>query len=80
MKTEQEENALETLSHNIQYLRTQYGFSKKEMAGLLGIGICSLNKLEKGELPPRLGVEILFNIQHYFGVAPQKLFTEQLGK
>ncbi|MBQ9963765.1 MAG: helix-turn-helix transcriptional regulator, partial [Clostridia bacterium] len=70
--------ALTILSHNMKHIREQYAFSKRDMARLLGIGIGSLNKLEKGELPPRLGVEILFNIQHYFGISPQILLTEKL--
>lgn len=66
------------LSHNVAYLRKQHGLSKKEMAALLGIGIYSLNKIERGELPQRLCVDILFHIHKHFGVRPSVVIGERL--
>ena len=43
---------IEYFCHNIAFLRKSHGLSKKEMAKILGIGIWSLNKIERGELPP----------------------------
>ncbi len=78
MKSEQNREEWNTLSENIRWLRKRYHLSKKDMAAILDIGIGSFNKVEKGELPPRLGVDILFNIQHYFGIQPQALLTKRL--
>ena len=61
---------------NIRYLRKSINLSKKEMANLLGIGLHSLNLLEKGMIPPRLSVQILYNIYHQFGLLP----SQQLGE
>lgn len=47
------------LSYNIRVLRER--LSKKEMAKRLGIG--TLTKIEKGILPPRLMVDVLFDIE-----------------
>ena len=42
--TEQE---VQILMQNITWLRKKYGYSKKMMAGILGIGLWSLNKIER---------------------------------
>lgn len=44
------------------------------MAGLLNISIKTLNKIENGELPPRLTVEIVFDIIDKFKISPKNLF------
>ena len=64
--------------HNVAWLRGRWGFSKKEMAQKLGIGLHSLNKIECGELPTMLGVEVLFRIDREFGIDPQTLLEQEL--
>lgn len=66
--------------YNVAWLRRQHGLSKKKMAQLLGIGIGSLNKIEKGELPPRISLENLTKIQEHFGIALTDLFGKRLGE
>ena len=70
--------------HNIAWLRKHYGYSQKRMAKLLGIGIVSLRKIEKGEMPKRLGAGIFMYIYANFGIRPAQLLekglTEQLLK
>ena len=61
--------------HNIVWLRKHYGISKKRMAELLGIGLWSLNKIEKGIIPPRLDVHILFAVSKQFGIPVSELFS-----
>ena len=48
------------LTLNIIKLRKENNLSKKEMAQILHISSYSLNKIEKGELPPRLNIDIVF--------------------
>lgn len=79
MYSERNKKSLEFFVYNVSWLRNHYGIKKKTMAELLGIGVGSLNKIEKGELPPRLTVEIIFNIQNYFGIHPKELFERKLG-
>lgn len=64
---------------NVMFIRKHSGISKKGMAKLLGIGVGSLNKIEKGEIPPNLSVEVIFNIHRHFGIHPKDLFGQQLG-
>ncbi len=54
----EEENFL----YNVLWLRKHYGFSKNKMAKILEIGIGSLNKIESGEMPPRLSAKTIINI------------------
>ncbi len=53
-------------------------YFKKHMAELLGIGIASLNKMENGEMPKRLGVEIVFKIYDVFKILPKNQFALEL--
>lgn len=66
------------LSHNMIWLRRKHGLSKKQMAKRLGIGIGTLNALERGELPPRMGVSVLYAIHDSLGTAPSLLLTQWL--
>ncbi len=67
---------LEIFTHNIMWLRRHYGLSKKRMADMLKIGLWSLNKIEKGEVPPRLTIEVLFVVQKCFGISPTSLLQK----
>ena len=60
---------MEYLSHNVLYLRKKHNITKRKMAKILGVGIKTLNKVEKGILPPRLSVEFLFRIKENFGTS-----------
>lgn len=44
------------------------------MAKLLQISVSSLNKIESGTMPERLGIGIVFRIQQVFGVHPREQF------
>ena len=46
--------------NNLVNLRKKNGLSKKVMANVLNISIYALNKIERGELPEKLSVEIVF--------------------
>lgn len=75
----QSQIAMNNFLHNVVWLRKQHGLSKKQMAKILGIGIGSLNKLENGELPPRMSIRILDRIQKYFGISKADQFAKRLG-
>ena len=65
---ESELHYCENFCKNILWLRKKHQLSKKRMAKLMGIGIGSLTKLEQGEIPPQLKVNVLFSIQNNFGI------------
>lgn len=73
-----ETREMEIFLKNVMWLREHYGISKKHMAELLGIGIASLNKIENGEMPKRLGVEIVFKIYDVFKILPKNQFALEL--
>lgn len=80
MKTTDHSVYIETFGHNVAWLRTHYGLSKKRMAGLLGIGVQSLNCIEAGKIPPRLSVQVMFRIQKYFHISAGEQLTRRLGE
>lgn len=65
-------------SYNVRFIRMRYNIPKKEMAKKLGIGIKSLDKIEDGEMPQRLSVEIFFRIRNIFGIQPKKQLEKYL--
>lgn len=67
------------LANNLTYLRKENGISKQELADIMGVGLWTVTKLERGELPPRMKVEALFRIQHRFGVSVHRLLGERLS-
>lgn len=67
---------LDCFCKNVVKLRQERGFTKKKMAAKLGISIATLTKIERGTVPPRTGVEILYRIHNEFGVLPSELFEE----
>ncbi len=69
-------NELDNVLDNIKWLRRNNNISKKQMAKILGIGLKTLNKIEDGEMPPRLGAGILCNISKHFGISSYKLFEQ----
>lgn len=69
---------IKNLANNIVRIRKEYGLSKKEMAKILGISIESLRKIEKGEIPLKMSVEVIFEIYDYFGITPKELFESRI--
>ncbi len=66
--------------HNVIWLRESNGLSKREMASILGIGVKTLDRIENGELPKLLSVNIFFHIWKYFGIHPTNQLGNRLGE
>ena len=75
----QTNNEIQVLCENIKLIRTTLGLSKKEMAQKIRISVYSLNKLERGIIPPRLPCDFLIYIHWEFGVTPSQMFMPRLG-
>ncbi len=71
---------VKTLGKNIKSLRENRGFSKKELAGRIGIGVKSLSKLEEGIFPPRLAVGVLFSLEREFGIRAYRFLRDDLAE
>ncbi len=80
MRNEESNREWEIFANNVKWIRKTYGISKKKMASLLKIGIGSLNKIENGEMPPRLTIEIFFIIYKFFGIHPKDQLGERLAE
>ena len=75
-----EDKEIDNLLYNIMWLRKKEKLSKKEMARILGVGMVSINKIEKREVPQRLGASIVIAIYEYFGILPAVLFEKRLDE
>ena len=50
------------------------------MAKLLKISMYSLRKIEAQEIPPRLSIELIFEISRIFHIPPYRLFASRLDE
>lgn len=64
----------ESLALNLYLIRKKNGLTQKEMAKRIGIGINTLRQLEKGIIPSRVSVGLIFNISNEFNIEPYELF------
>lgn len=78
MKHNEQQNEIEIFTHNIAWLRRHHKLSKKKMAALLHIGVPTLEKLERGELPPYVTANIFFHIEDHFHLTPEEQLTRRL--
>ena len=69
---------IQTFLHNLCWLRKHFGYSKKEMAEILGISVWSLNKIERGEMPPMLRIDVIYAAQKHFGISSFSLLAHWL--
>ena len=63
---------------NVLAIRKKHALAKETMAILLGIGVGSLNKIEKGILPPRLCCDVLIRLRDVFGLSIADIFKKNL--
>ena len=62
---------------NVIDLRKEHGLSKKEMASIMHISVSSLSKIEKGEIPRRTMLEVVFYMSDYFDISCDKLIGKE---
>ena len=70
---EQNEKQLKIFCDNVKYLRKSNGISAREMCRILKISTRSLNRLESGEIPPKMSVSVILRVADYFGQRPCRL-------
>ena len=69
------ETRMLTFCANIRLLRSNHRLSKQTMAHILGIGVKTLNALESGVVPRRLGSSALIRAAEFFGMSTDTLFV-----
>lgn len=73
MKTSNDE--LQILCSNVMELRKKHGLSQRAMAKVMGISPQTLAVIEKGMIPPHLGVKAVFQLAAYFKIPVFRLFS-----
>lgn len=68
------ESEIKVFTDNLRYLRKKHGFTQRQAAALLGVGVHSISLLEKGVLPPRLGVLFVEKAAKLYHVRISALF------
>ena len=68
----------ENFRHNIIYIRKQNRLTQHAMARLLGISPQTLGRIERSELPPQLGTDILVATANRFEIPLTDLLLRHL--
>ncbi len=71
-----EVNYAAIVCENITQIRQIHKLSKTEMAKRLQICTASLNKIERGELPPRITLDLFDHIEKEFGISLGQLIQK----
>ena len=61
--------------HKLRFYKIKYDLTQKEMARMCKIGVASMSKLLRNEIPPRLSVECVFNLAKALDIEVKDLFT-----
>lgn len=80
MNDTKQQECFDILMYNLTWLRKTHGISKKRMATMLNIGIGSLNRIECGEFPPNLKVDVLLLACKHFHTCPNVLMNQKLNE
>ena len=75
-----EDRDVQIFCENFRYLRRSRGLTQKQMAQRLQISVGYVRRIEKGEHPPRMTVEVIFQIFRVFGITPGRQFSEILSE
>ena len=79
MKTENSlSNEMKIFGKNIAYLRTKNNLSKTSMAKIMHVGMQTLNKIENGEIPKKMDIDVFDNVYKAFGIAPHEQLSIDL--
>ena len=76
----QTEDAIRCLSHNVRWLREYHRLSRAGMAAMLRITEQELGEIEGGSIPDDLPIDVLGDIQRFFGVRVSDQFGQYLGE
>lgn len=78
MNNRQASEDVRNFLYNIKWLRKNKNLSKRSMAKILKISAETLNRIENGELPPKLSADVIWRIYLNFGISPDMQFREKL--
>ena len=69
------EQAMANFCTNVKRLRRCHGLSKKNMAAICGIGVATLERLENGCFPARMGAGVMLRLADHFDLTTQALLA-----
>ena len=68
-------NETQIFGENLRALRQREHLTQKELARIMGIGVGSLRRIDRGDFPLRFYVSHLERILDHFGVTADSLFV-----
>ena len=60
---------------NVSYLRKKLNLTEAQMGKIMNVGIGTVRSLERGMIPPRLNVYILYRLHDHFHISVAALFS-----
>jgi len=68
------QNCQITFGENVRILRKSHNLTQRELARIMGIGVQSLRRIERGDFPPGFCAYHLFRMVEYFQIPSDALF------
>lgn len=62
-------NIIEQFRGNIIYIRHEHNLTQKEMAAIMGVGVGTIRKIEKGETMSRINCRMLCRVCDHFDLS-----------
>ena len=59
---------MEKFIQNIIELREKHGLTKSEMSDIMHVSPSAISKIERGEIPKRMNVDVVFYLSDHFGI------------
>ena len=69
------EKDLVVFCRNIACLKMHYGLTNRELASIMHVGIGTVRRLLRGEVPPRVSAAIIMYLSCHFSIPPSRLFS-----
>ncbi len=74
------EREIKNVMHNVVYLRKKNGYTRKQMAEIMGVSMRTINMFENGIHPPRLSCHYLYNLNVYFKIPIANFFEKRFDE
>ena len=72
------EEQSQIVCHNIRVLRRKHGLSRTAMARRIHVTLKTLDSMEAGVIPDRIGILFLYHVMQAFGISPQNMLMVPL--
>lgn len=80
MPTKETDRAIANIMHNVVYLRKKNGYTRKQMAEIMGVSMRTMYMFENGIHPPRLSCNYIYYLSKHFNIPIAYFFEKRFDE